>query len=259
MNNKIENYVNTILENMVVDEKLKERIAQDLRAHINEASQKQSMDEVLGRMGSPDEVACEFMDTIYQDKNEVIDRMIQERLKLNQLFKEAFFEYKSKIKLFGLPLIHIKFRRTRGYGTKYGFAKGIVAIGDYAAGVIAIGSFSYGGLCIGGCSLGVIPFGGFSAGIISIGGVSAGLVAIGGLSAGIWSFGGFSAGIYTLGGATAIGIKAISGIAAFGRHATSDYYTSSLSPVVVSITIAIIAIYLIIFIRFMIRKIKHIK
>jgi hypothetical protein len=260
MNDKMERYITTILENMVVDEKLKERVAQDLRGHINEASQKKSMDEVLDKMGSPDEVAREFMDTIYQDKNEVIERMIQERLKLNQLFKDAYYEFKTKIKLFGLPLIHIKFRRLRGYGTKYGAAKGIIAIGDIAIGVIAFGQYAYGGLCIGGYSLGVISIGGFSAGLISLGGFCIGLASFGGVGAGIWSLGGFSAGLYTLGGAIAIGVNAVSGIAAFSlnTHGHPSPYGGELSPLVASVTIALIMIYLFLFIRFMIRRIRRI-
>jgi hypothetical protein len=258
MNEKIDSYINTIIENMVIDDGLKERVAQDLHTHINEASQEQSVDEILGKIGSPEEVAREFMETIYEDKNEVIERLIQERLKLKQLFKDAFYEFKTKTKLFGLPLIHIKVRKIRGYGNKYGIAKGIIAIGDYASGVIAIGGFCYGVICIGGYCLGIIPIGGLCAGLISLGGFSLGLASFGGFAAGIWSLGGFSAGIYTLGGAIAVGMKSISGIAAFGLYAESDHYTSGLSPMVVSVTIALIIIYLVTFVRFMIKRKKEI-
>ena len=47
MNDKIDSYINTIIENMVIDEGLKERVAQDLHTHINEASQEQSVDVIL--------------------------------------------------------------------------------------------------------------------------------------------------------------------------------------------------------------------
>lgn len=259
MTGKIDNYIKSIIENMVIDDGLKERVARDLHTHINEASQEHSLDTVFDKMGSPEEVAREFMDTIYEDKNEVIEHMIKERLELKQLFKDAFYEYKTKIKVFGRPLLHIKFRKNRGYGSKYGIAKGIIAIGDYASGVVAIGGLCYGGLCIGGSCLGVISIGGFCAGLISLGGFSLGLAVFGGFAAGIWSLGGFSAGIYTLGGAIAVGIKAVSGIAAFGFYAESDHYTGGLSPTAVSATLLLILLYAIIFFKFMIKRIKTIK
>jgi hypothetical protein len=258
MKNKIDSYINAVMENMVIDERLKERVARDLHTHINEASQEQNLDTILDKMGSPEEVASEFMETIYEDKNEAIERLIQERLKLRQLFKDAFYEYKTKTKLLGRPLLHIKFRKIRGYGTKFGIAKGIIAIGDYASGVVAIGGLCYGGLCIGGYCLGIVTIGGLCAGLISLGGFSLGLAVFGGFAAGIWSLGGFSAGIYTLGGVIAVGIKAVSGIAAFGLYAESDHYTSGLSLTAVSATILLILLYAAIFIKFMTRRIKTI-
>lgn len=71
MPDKIEDFINTVLDGMVIDDQLRNRISQDLRSHITEASQNQSEDEVLQRMGDPIEVAREFMESIYENKSEV--------------------------------------------------------------------------------------------------------------------------------------------------------------------------------------------
>ena len=86
-----------------------------------------------------------------------------------------FYEYISPVKVFNLPLIHIRL----GYGPQV--AKGIVAIGNLAVGVVAIGS----------CSLGVISLGGLCLGLLlALGGVSFGLIALGGLAVGGFAVGG---------------------------------------------------------------------
>ncbi len=90
-----------------------------------------------------------------------------------------FYEYISPIKVFNLPLIHIRL----GYGPQV--AKGIVAIGNLAVGVVAIGS----------CSLGVISLGGLCLGLLlALGGVSFGLIALGGLAVGGFAVGGCAVG-----------------------------------------------------------------
>ena len=52
----------------------------------------------------------------------------------------VYYEYVSPVKVFGLPLIHVRL----GFGPK--LAKGIIAVGNCAVGVVAIG----------GCSLGLV-------------------------------------------------------------------------------------------------------
>jgi transcriptional regulator with XRE-family HTH domain len=90
-----------------------------------------------------------------------------------------FYEYISPVKVFNLPLVHIRL----GYGPQV--AKGIVAIGNLAVGVVAIGS----------CSLGVISLGGLCLGLLlALGGVSFGLIALGGLAVGGFAVGGCAVG-----------------------------------------------------------------
>lgn len=91
----------------------------------------------------------------------------------------VFYEYVSPVKVFGLPLVHIR------YGMGLGLAKGIIAIGNCAMGVVAIGS----------CSLGVISLGGLCLGLLlALGGVSFGLIALGGLAVGGFAVGGCAVG-----------------------------------------------------------------
>lgn len=112
-----------------------------------------------------------------------------------------FYEYVSPVKVFSLPLVHIRL----GYGPQV--AKGIVAIGNLALGVVAIGS----------CSLGVISLGGLCLGLLlALGGVSFGLIALGGLAVG-----GFAAGGCAVGQWLAAGGGAFSNYLAIGGGAWS--------------------------------------
>lgn len=91
------------------------------------------------------------------------------------------YEYISPIKVFSLPLIHIRL----GYGPQ--LAKGIIAIGNCAVGVVAIGSGSLGLIAFGGLSLGLLlAFGGLSLGLVALGGVAVGGFAVGGCAIGQW-------------------------------------------------------------------------
>jgi hypothetical protein len=91
------------------------------------------------------------------------------------------YEYRSKMELFGLPLIHI----AQGIDSTTGrprIAKGIIAIGNIAIGVFALGGVAIGGLTFGGLSLGLLALGGLAAGGIAAGGLAIGIIfAVGGL------------------------------------------------------------------------------
>lgn len=207
MDEKIQGFINDVIAGIVVDDKLQGRIAQDLRSHITEASLSQSVDQVIDKMGDPTEVAREFMDSIYEDKSEVIERLIRERLKVNQLLAD-YFEYRSKIQLFGIPLVHIKFRRH--VKTKPGIAKGVVAIGNRAVGAVAVGRFCCGGICFGLAPVGLVAVGLLSAGVFALGSLAVGVVALGGFVFGLGAFGGFAFGLIA-GGGFAHGVVAMGG------------------------------------------------
>lgn len=113
------------------------------------------------------------------------------------------YEYTSRMRIFGIPLVSIRFKN-RGIAV----ARGIIAIGNVAVGVISIG----------GISVGILSLGGVAGGILALGGVAAGLAAFGGAAFGILAVGGAAVGIYAA-GAAAVGKEVAVGAAAAGKVA----------------------------------------
>jgi len=88
------------------------------------------------------------------------------------------FEYRSRLKVFGLPLVHV----VRGIDPSSGrrpTAVGIIAVGQVAVGVIAIGQVALGGIALGQASIGL----GWGIGQLAFGLLAAGQVAAGLLGA----------------------------------------------------------------------------
>lgn len=102
-------------------------------------------------------------------------------------------EYKSRLRLFGIPFVHIKFAMQEEGESP---AVGWIALGDRAYGVL----FALGGFATGTVSVGIVSFG-----AISIGAVGFGIIGMGTVGIGLLAF-----------GATAIGYKAYAGMAATG-------------------------------------------
>ncbi|MGD9099195.1 MAG: zinc ribbon domain-containing protein [Anaerolineae bacterium] len=92
------------------------------------------------------------------------------------------YEYRSQLKLFGWPLIHI----AQGVDPDTGrprVARGIIAIGNVAIGVFALGGLALGGVTLGGLSLGLFALGGLAIGGVALGGVALAIyLAAGGLA-----------------------------------------------------------------------------
>lgn len=146
----------------------------------------------------------------------------------NGLFVRAgifsHYEYVSKTKVFGVPLVHINF----GLGVYR--AKGIFAFGNIATGFFSFGFLSAGLFSFGLLAIGLLAFGTFSVALAAFGAIGVGaLVSFGGVSVGgLLSFGGVSVGNFAIGGA-AIGRYAVGGYArgfiavgnttAIGEHA----------------------------------------
>ena len=78
------------------------------------------------------------------------------------------YEYKSKTKICGIPLVHINL----GYGLRK--AKGIIAVGNVAKGIVAIGGAALGIISIGGASVGLLSLGGAALGLLSLGAAAVG-------------------------------------------------------------------------------------
>ncbi len=223
MMDKIREYVDDVVSYVYASEAIKERISKDLYLHITEACSRSSLESVLLNMGSPQEVANEFMEGIYEDKKEIAAQMYRENNVPDTSID--YYEYKSPYTFLGLPLVHIKARRRHSSRLAPSTAKGIFAMGD-----IAIGVFSFGGL-----SLGLFSLGGLSIGLISLGGIAvSALLSIGGLAVGgALAIGGIAIGYGGMGG-LALGKIAVGGLArghvAIGGNASGQFVISGEAP-----------------------------
>ena len=127
-----------------------------------------------------------------------------------------YFEYKSKTKLFGLPLVHVNLGL--GRVAKGVFAFGLVSVGIVSFGLVSLGVLAWGMIALGLASLGAISVGVFAAlggvaisAMIAFGGLAVGCFSFGGCAVGLFSFGGYSSGAYV-----AVGDHAVGGIT-FGQ------------------------------------------
>jgi len=117
------------------------------------------------------------------------------------VFPKPAWEYRSKLNLLGLPLVHIR------VGDRFGIlkepVKAWIAIGGRAIG----GLFAFGVLAIAPVSIG-----GLAIGVLSIGGLAVGAAALGGIALGVWPlFGGLIIGWQAFGGCFAVAWNAAAG------------------------------------------------
>ena len=110
------------------------------------------------------------------------------------------FEYQSKRRFCGMPLLHI----TSGIDPDTGKrreAHGFVAVGGRARGIFAFGAVARGWFAFGGVAIGLVAFGGVGIGVVSFGGLALGLLlAYGVLGLGTFAVGGLAAGYHAVGG-----------------------------------------------------------
>jgi hypothetical protein len=111
------------------------------------------------------------------------------------------WEYRSKLQLLGLPLVHVRFNSSAGQRAP---VKAWIAAGDFAYGLL----FAFGGLAIAPVSVG-----GIAIGLMPWGGAAIGLFAIGGFALGGWVFGGFALGWQAFGGCALAWNAAMGGLA----------------------------------------------
>lgn len=131
------------------------------------------------------------------------------------------FEYISKRRVLGMPLVHINLGACRAHGFfavglfsagifSLGlFSMGVVSAGVFTLGLLAFGSFALGGLALGGIALGLMVFGGIACGLVSFGGLAVGQIAVGGAAVGQFAVGDWAHGWL------AVGISRASGAHAF--------------------------------------------
>lgn len=104
-------------------------------------------------------------------------------------------EYQSSTRLFGVPLVHIRFATPdSGQAPAFGWIAGgdraiglLFAWGGWAVGFVSVGAVTGGVLTLGAVSVGVFSIGAICAGGIAIGAVAFGWNAVGSLSATAWN------------------------------------------------------------------------
>jgi RNA polymerase sigma factor (sigma-70 family) len=108
-------------------------------------------------------------------------------------FPPAAFEYCTRAKFLGLPLVHI--RVGDRFDLVRGPVKGWIAMGNFAVGgLAAFGGVTVAPVCVGGVAVGLVAMGGFTLGFIVLGALAAGAFALGGAVAGWQAIGGFAIG-----------------------------------------------------------------
>ena len=137
---------------------------------------------------------------------------------LTNYVKGRVYRFDSKTRIFGLPLVSVRFGFVRnGKLSMDNVARGIIAVGNAAIGVVAIGIVG----------VGLFTFGVVGLGLLSLGIVAAGLGAFGVMALGYLALGVSAVGVYA-GGVAAIAAKiaaAVSAVAptAIGEHASGSH------------------------------------
>ena len=140
-----------------------------------------------------------------------------------ELFRDEslqVWEYRSRARLFGLPLVHWRsFNRVRRPGEKIQPAIGWIACGERAYGILyASGGVAVGAIATGALSVGILSFGGISIGLLAFGGFSIGAVALGGGAIGLIATGGMALGWHAAMGGMAAAHELACGGMARGNH-----------------------------------------
>ncbi len=170
---------------------------------------KDYLDEENGRMNTQDEDLKKTYERSSSDEAYQSGDHARLEKKVDDLARYIKgYEYTSKTKIAGIPLVSIRFSRQLG---RSGVAKGIIAIGNIAIGVISVGA----------CSFGLISFGALTIGALSIGALAVGLAAWGAIALGVFAFGATAVGIYSA-GVSAVGKEIAVGVSAVGKTAIGE-------------------------------------
>jgi hypothetical protein len=148
-------YANKVVKHIPAKSSLKLKIKEDIINQLEDIKHQKGINDPIKAMGEPEVLAKEFIDNM--------------DIKTTNPGYWGEYEYKSKIKIYGIPLVHINMKRNS-------ISKGIFSIG-----AISFGVFSFGGISFGLFSFGAISFGFlFALGAISVSlGVSIGALSIG--------------------------------------------------------------------------------
>ena len=136
---------------------------------------------------------------------------------LTNYVKGRVYRFDSKTRIFGLPLVSIRFGFTRnGRVSIENVARGVVAIGNCAVGVVSIGIIG----------VGLFSFGVVSLGLLALGFVAAGLLSFGIAALGVLALGVSAVGVYS-GGVAAIAAKIAVAVSAVAPTAVGEFASGS--------------------------------
>ncbi len=192
-------------------EQTRARIELELEIQSISPSDREEVEVVLGRLGSPEELGDQLARTAQAPTAETPASHVASsgltycRACTKEVSREAMtcphcgapyparqnwqgwgYEWKSKQTLFGLPLVHVAFGRDKD--GKVRVAKGVVAIGQFAVGAVTIAQFGVGA---------IFGLGQFVAAPLAIGQFALGLAAIGQIGIGLfYGLGQFATGIW---------------------------------------------------------------
>lgn len=145
------------------------------------------------------------------------------------VFPAPAFEYCSKFKLLGLPLIHVRI------GDRFDVLRkpvaGWIVVANFAVGgLFAFGGVAVAPLSIGGLAIGLLGFGGLSAGFMTLGGLAVGGLACGGIVAGWQAIGGCAMAWKAAVGGIALAHDFALGAIAHAANANNDLAEQFIKP-----------------------------
>lgn len=207
MNKDFQIYIEEILDSIGVNGKKRKLIREDLYVSLMEKQEITGESDPYILLGDPEEIAEEFRENLEISHNP--------RYFLgNRHGYRRGYEYVSKVKVFGIPLVHVN---TKPLGIAKGiFACGSIAVGLFSFGVISIGAIGFGAISLAiAMAIGGVAF----SGLLSLGGVAVSYaISLGGAAIAKYiAIGGYARADIAIGG-VAKGIVAV-----FNQHGTGQY------------------------------------
>lgn len=203
MSSEFNDYIDKVIGSIGVTGKREKQIREDLISALIEKQESIGESDPYSLLGNPEDVAEEFRENLELKSRGVHYNGVRYP-----------FEYISKTKVFGIPLVHVN---TNPFGVAKGvFAAGITSIGVFSFGAISIGVLSFGAIALGI----LVAMGGVAlSGILSMGGAAISYTAsLGGLAIAKYiSIGGYASADISIGG-VCNGIVAV-----FNQHGTGQY------------------------------------
>jgi len=148
-------------------------------------------------------------------------RLTESLVKLAEARCGPAWEYRSRVRLLHLPLLHI--RLGGDWATRRQPVKAWIAVGDVAYGaVFAFGGVAVAPLCIGGLAVGLVAMGGLASGLVGFGALSVGVWAVGGCALGWYAFGGCAVAWKAALGAITVAHDFALGGGAYAAHANDS-------------------------------------